>query len=317
MKKISKNIYNAVKFYKEENINNLSITEIGKKFGVGRHVIAKYGDYYYDLFQKFNIEFEDNMYYFDEKDWKAVKLYTEENKNLTEIERILNMKPETTRARLKILNIEQRGMFKYFYNRDYFEKIDSENKAYWLGFITADGCIAKNGASISIQLGRKDIGHLKKFCDEIQAPYSLIKDTIGGFGTECNKLAISSVKMNQDLQDKGIHPAKSLHEKPYLSLDEKYIKHYIRGLIDGDGYISTCKIEFGFCGSEDMCNFLLQYFKKISPYEINVHVRNEDRLFRLSIGAKSVVSYLLNYLYNNEFTSLDRKYELAKQYFTN
>lgn len=315
MKKLSKNIYNAVKFYKEENINNLSITEIGKRFGVGRHVISKYGDYYYDLFQKFNIEFEDNMYYFDEKDWEAVKLYTEENKNLTEIERILNMKADTIKTRLKILNIEQRGMFKYFYNRDYFEKIDSENKAYWLGFITADGCIARNGGSMFIQLGRKDIEHLKKFCNEIQAPYSLIKDTIGGFGTKCNKLTISSVKMNQDLQNKGVYPAKSLHEKPYLSLDEKYIKHYIRGLIDGDGYISSKTHRFGFCGSEDMCNYLLNYFKQICPYEINNYVHLDQNIYRLNITSFQDVSFILNYLYNNNFTSLDRKYELAKKYF--
>lgn len=317
MKKINKNIYNAAIYYKEKNNNKYSLTQIANKFSVGRHSLSNYINYHYDELKNYNISYGDNLYWFDEQDWKAVKLYTEENKNLSEIEKELNIKPETVKTRLKILGIKERGMFKYTYNRDYFEKIDSEDKAYWLGFITADGCIAKSGACISIQLGQTDIKHLEKFCDALQAPYELIKPTIGGFGTNCNKITISSVKINRDLQNKGIKPAKSLHEQPYLLLNEKYIKHYIRGLIDGDGYISTTKIQFGFCGSEDMCNFILEYFKKVSPYEIKSHIQNDNGIFRLTISSQNNVIFLLNFLYNNNFTALERKYNLAKQYFYN
>ena len=34
-------------------------------------------------------------------------------------------------------------MSKYVYNKDYFEKINTSEKAYWLGFLYADGCITR------------------------------------------------------------------------------------------------------------------------------------------------------------------------------
>lgn len=47
----------------------------------------------------------------------------------------------------------------YKINENYFEKIDSENKAYWIGFISADGNVYKN--KLSIELNNKDDELLK------------------------------------------------------------------------------------------------------------------------------------------------------------
>ena len=54
---------------------------------------------------------------------------------------------------------------KYIYNKDYFKVIDSEEKAYWLGFIYADGYVCANdtGSELGIELQVGDIEHLKKF----------------------------------------------------------------------------------------------------------------------------------------------------------
>jgi hypothetical protein len=41
-------------------------------------------------------------------------------------------------------------------NVDYFKNIDSNEKAYWLGFIAADGCIHKSGYKLSFQLKSTD-----------------------------------------------------------------------------------------------------------------------------------------------------------------
>ena len=45
-----------------------------------------------------------------------------------------------------------------------FETIDTEEKAYWLGFMYADGYIGASRYSVGINLSLKDIDHLKKFC---------------------------------------------------------------------------------------------------------------------------------------------------------
>ena len=37
-----------------------------------------------------------------------------------------------------------------------FEKIDSEEKAYWLGFLEADGCLHSGKGDYRIELGLKE-----------------------------------------------------------------------------------------------------------------------------------------------------------------
>ena len=61
-------------------------------------------------------------------------------------------------------------MSKYTYNENYFKIIDSEEKAYWLGFLYADGCITRfyrneklKSMSLELTLQSNDIEHLKKF----------------------------------------------------------------------------------------------------------------------------------------------------------
>ena len=61
-------------------------------------------------------------------------------------------------------------MSKYEYNKDYFSKIDTSDKAYWLGFLYADGCInrfyrGEKLKSMTLELGLcyRDKEHLEKF----------------------------------------------------------------------------------------------------------------------------------------------------------
>ena len=49
------------------------------------------------------------------------------------------------------------------YNRHIFDNIDNEEKAYWLGFIVADGYLNLDKHMLRIKLGNKDKRHLIKF----------------------------------------------------------------------------------------------------------------------------------------------------------
>lgn len=42
----------------------------------------------------------------------------------------------------------------------YFENIDTEEKAYWLGFLYADGYVNANEDKIELCLAEKDFHHL-------------------------------------------------------------------------------------------------------------------------------------------------------------
>lgn len=110
---------------------------------------------------------------------------------------------------------EKRKCKKYPLNDFYFSKIDTEEKAYWLGFIAADGCVFERpncGSTLSFSLNIKDRGHLEKFLKDIKSS-ALIKEKSGsGYGenTLIASLTINSTQLVNDLKKYGIVPKKSL-----------------------------------------------------------------------------------------------------------
>ena len=71
---------------------------------------------------------------------EVIRLYTEDNLSASKISKLFNVDVATITNRLKVNNIEVKKTHrKYLINKDYFEVIDTEDKAYWLGFLMADG----------------------------------------------------------------------------------------------------------------------------------------------------------------------------------
>ena len=73
---------------------------------------------------------------------------------------------------------------KYSYDSNFFEKIDSEAKAYWLGFLYADGYIHRNykngkikSMSLELSLKSEDRAHLENFLRDIRSNVP-IKDKV-------------------------------------------------------------------------------------------------------------------------------------------
>ena len=69
----------------------------------------------------------------------------------------------------------------YTLNENFFETIDTEDKAYWLGFIYADGYITKSKTgqhNLGIKLSIKDLAHLQKFALDIKTnkPIGIYKE---------------------------------------------------------------------------------------------------------------------------------------------
>src|SRR5699024_3772120 len=96
----------------------------------------------------------------------------------------------------------------YYYNENYFEKIDTNEKAYWLGFIAADGNLYRRDGHqgmINITIHEQDIELLKNFKTELNTtkPISLNQDKRRE-NTIMATLQISSDKMFNQLLEKGI-----------------------------------------------------------------------------------------------------------------
>ena len=141
------------------------------------------------------------------------------------ITKILKDVPKYTKAKLNNPNMEEH----------FFQDINEEIKAYFLGLLISDGNVFKDNtgrqASISITLDLKDEYMLEKFKKVLQANTS-----IGHDGRGCGQIAIRSNIMAEDLSKYGVVPRKSY--STYLpQVSKEMMSHLVRGIFDGDGSI--------------------------------------------------------------------------------
>ena len=120
-------------------------------------------------------------------------------------------------------------------NTRFFNEIDTPEKAYWIGFITADGNISNN--TITIKLNQQDAAHLSKFLQHIESSSSITFST-NNIGTNYAQIKIHSVCLSTALAKNGVGSNKTWTALPWSGPNE-LMCHYWRGVVDGDGWIST------------------------------------------------------------------------------
>lgn len=134
----------------------------------------------------------------------------------------------------------------HYCDYDFFHIIDTESKAYWLGFLYADGCVTDQGV-ISLLLAGHEKGHLEKYKSALNAEHPIEErhDKMRAKGkvvrTQHNvKIRLHSKTMAADLYRLGVHPRKSFTLKFPTSdqVPSHLLHHFIRGYFDGDGSIS-------------------------------------------------------------------------------
>lgn len=209
---------------------------------------------------------------------------------------------------------------KYQCNQDVFSIINSAEKAYWLGFLYADGCVSRN--SLIIRLSIKDKSHLNKFNDFMESNALIKTGWQNSFGTttEYANLTINSIKVVQDLIKLGCIYQKSLILKfPKISqVPEKFIFHFIRGYFDGDGSIIKNKTG-NYCVAFEGTELFLTALKEKMNITNKLEKRKKSsKTFYVRAGGNLQVLEILNKLYQNSSVHLDRKYqrflELKHQY---
>lgn len=219
-----------------------------------------------------------------------------------------NVPPSSFKRKMKMFGIKLKERKLKEYNRNIFNKIDTEEKAYWLGFILADGCIFRQ--ELRIKLGIKDINHLKKFCNFIGLDEKSIKIvTHTTTKKKLCKVILASKELCDDLRKHGIHEKKSMYEEPYLNLDKNLFSHYLRGFFDGDGGIAHDFSRIAFTSSRKMNSFLRKYFIKNLSIR-KTKILTKGKITDFAIYNKEDKLKVLDYLYKNSSIYLDRKYEL-------
>ena len=207
---------------------------------------------------------------------------------------------------------------KYSHNENFFENIDTEKKAYWLGFMYADGCVTGNNKSV-IKLGIKDYDHLEKFKNDINATNNIKSYNGISYGTQIEYCTITlrSEKTMNDLIKQGCVKNKSLILKfPTLNQVPKHlIRHFIRGYFDGDGSVymhttnKTPQIEF--VGTKEFLEGIILNSDLPNEY-INTHIfkekRRESNTYYIKIWKFEDVQLFYNFMYKDCTVKMDRKF---------
>lgn len=219
-------------------------------------------------------------------------------------------------------------MRKHFYNEDYFSVIDTEDKAYWLGFIAADGSVTKDSYHIRIAINSIDTKHLEKFlsCIDASDVNIFIQNNKQGFsftkdgGSSIATIGLCSMKMWNDLHKYNIN-----HDKSYNiqlpDIDDAMMPHFLRGFVDGDGcyyykYDSNndrYRYSFELVGAS--CAMMEQIQNYLSSNGIITHIysrinkSSNHESFRLMTGSRKEMLKIIDLLYVDAHIYLDRKYE--------
>lgn len=235
------------------------------------------------------------------------------------ITKILKDVPRYSKAKLNNPNANER----------FFKNIDSEEKAYFLGLLISDGNVFKDStgrqASISITLDLNDEYILQKFKEVLNVNTSISKD-----GRGCGQIAIRSNSMADDLKQYGVVPRKSYIT--YLpKLNDIYMSHLIRGILDGDGSIlakpspkqdghNRYLHSISFCGShqlmEDIAKYLYNNLQLKQP--IQVYDYQDKNLSDIHIQNYEDMEKVGDWLYKDATIYLVRKnniYNLFKEHY--
>ena len=298
---------------------NKSVSEISKKLKMSMEDVYKHLH---------------NNYYFATRGRKkdcvlklkpAIEYYIANKISVTKTARMFNIAEETLSSALKHIGINplDRNTNATEFNKHIFDVIDSEEKAYWLGFIFADGYISSSPLkdenpkwTFEFCLALIDTGHLFKFDKFVEVEKSKVKvynyTDYKGEIKQHSKWLITNEHFWKTLNDLGCTPNKSL-TLAYPKIPQHLMRHFARGYFDGDGsfgiYHSQKSVNDELnlsCVGTD--NILQNLFKELN-IDVNIyhHPSHSEETLTLNVSQYKAKK-LLDYMYNDATIYLDRKY---------
>lgn len=258
----------------------------------------------------------------DEQKQKIFNMYQVERLGTQKIATAIGVSKSTILNFLRKNGIDtsKRDNHKYYADYNKFEVIDSPEKAYWLGFIAADGCvyIRPENATIRISLHQKDRELLEKFKLFMNSNVNIteyINTTGFSNNTPMVAIAFNSKKMAQDFISHGVPNKKSLILKPPL-IEEKYYLPYILGYFDGDGsiYKSSCCNNYGLNieGTKEVLEWINSLLK-ISDHLEKRFPEDDKNNYYIRCGGTRKPYEILKKLYDSVNVHLERKYKIFKE----
>jgi hypothetical protein len=217
-----------------------------------------------------------------------------------------NKSQEFVRKRAKDNNIETLSFKDMVKNRrivsvNPFLDLDNEQVQYWLGFLAADRAIHEGKISLGLQ--EQDEIHIDKFIKFINPKLKKTK-----LLEHKKYISYRTSFRNQEICDYlnqlGITSKKSFT----LFYNHSFNKHFLRGVIDGDGYIRKSHGEVSIATGSILFAEQIQKFI-IDNYSVNCTIRKDNsNIYTVGVYGKTQVTKILNDLYIDAEIYLERKF---------
>lgn len=197
----------------------------------------------------------------------------------------------------------------------------TEESAYWVGFLMADGNVNRDGQVITLSLQQRDKDHVEAFRRFLKAENPVRIRMSSGCGLVKKKFSnamfsVSSTRLREALARFGVVPNKSLTAK-VTGLE--FNRDFWRGLVDGDGSIGVGvaksgqpNYRFSLNGSFAMLSQFSEFVRTVCPnHRLNVFpVGNVGMFSTADLTARKIV----NALYGGCTVALPRKLKIARKF---
>ena len=227
----------------------------------------------------------------------------------------------------KDIQIRQDG---YYVNDNYLDAIDSEDKAYFLGWMLSDGNVCNN--HLTLKLNYNDEYIIKEMFGKFSTGHTVTIDKNG------RAMQVSSTKLINSLKSLGCVENKTVVGFNLPNIPNDLFKHFVRGYFDGDGSIGIRsarpnQLQISICSVDN--NFLNQLKNKLLEFNINSQIYKENRsgislktptnesninckdMFRIVFPTHEERLKFYDFIYSQCTIKLQRKYDKYTEYYQN
>lgn len=271
---------------------------------------------------------------FTDEELEDIKRMYNNNISSVKIGKKYNVSHKAILKALRRMNVEivqAKSRRVYQLDESYFDIIDTEHKAYVLGFLYSDGSLNSDKQTVSLSLQEGDMWILEQIRKELKStkPLEFLdysnKHTFGYSYKNQYRLLLFSKHICNELIKKGVVQNKSLKISFPTFLPDNLVSHFIRGVYDGDGSIyrqikspKNHAVTVTITATESFCISLQQICKEklninAGIYDASCH-NGITKVFMLS--GRNVCKTFLDWIYQDSTMHLPRKYQRYIEYYT-
>lgn len=159
----------------------------------------------------------------------------------------------------------------------------TEQSAYVLGYIWADGTLTKTKGYRRVQISSNDRQIIEDIHNAMESTYSITETNYEGERTRCI-ISFGSPKLIARLEELGLTERKS-NTKTFPNVPHEFLPHFIRGYFDGNGHFTyelkkkdgnKRKMHSGFTTGSEV--FLIGLVESLHDFGLRkVNIAHRDR----------------------------------------